>query len=42
MDELLKNKYNIMLETSGSLPLNKVPKKLLRLLTLSAQQVNET
>ena len=31
MDELLKNKYNVMLETSGSLPLNKVPKKVVKI-----------
>ena len=31
MDELLKNKYSVMLETSGSLPLNKVPKKVVKI-----------
>ena len=40
MDELLKNKYSVMLETSGSLPLNKVPKKVVKIVDFKCPTSN--
>ena len=40
MDELLKNKYSVMLETSGSLPLNKVPKKVVKIVDFKCPSSN--
>ena len=40
MGELLKNKYSVMLETSGSLPLNKVPKKVVKIVDFKCPSSN--
>ena len=40
MDEVLKNEYSVMLETSGSLPLNKVPKKVVKIVDFKCPSSN--
>ena len=40
MDELLKKNYSVMLETSGSLELNKVPKKVVKIVDFKCPSSN--
>jgi 7-carboxy-7-deazaguanine synthase len=40
MQELLKNKYQVMLETGGSLPIDKVPKEVIKIVDFKCPSSN--